>query len=92
MRKIILSLACVGLMYAGAAMADVNINSATASELSSLDGIGSVKAQAIIKDREANGEYQTLSDLTRVSGIGDKTIDAIREEATVADSSESSSG
>lgn len=87
MRKILLSMACVGLLFSAAAMADVNVNTATANQLSSLDGIGSVKAQAIIKDREANGQYQQLGDLARVSGVGDKTIEGIRDEATVSASS-----
>lgn len=86
MRKIVLSLACVGLMFAGTAMADVNVNTASAEQLSSLDGIGSVKAQAIIKDREANGEYQELAELTRVNGVGNKTIEGIRDEANVGQS------
>lgn len=87
MKKIVLSLACLGLMFAGTALAEVNINTASSSELVSLDGIGNVKAQAIVKDRKANGQYQQLSDLTRVSGVGDKTVEGISEQAGVGESS-----
>lgn len=89
MRKVALSMACVGLLFAGTAMADVNVNTASADQLSSLDGIGSVKAEAIIKDRKANGEYQKLAELTRVDGVGDKTIEGIRDAANVGGSATS---
>ena len=44
--------------------APVNINEASAEELATLPGIGEVKAQAIVDDREANGDYKSLEDLT----------------------------
>lgn len=81
MKKILLSIGLAGLLFSGAAAASININTASADQLSTLDGIGQVKAEAIVKDREANGKYDSLQDLTRVSGVGDKTIDGIRDEA-----------
>ena len=53
----------------------VNINTASATELSSLKGIGKKKAMLIIKDREANGPFATPQDLTRIKGIGKKTVE-----------------
>lgn len=61
----------------------VNINRANAGELEDLPGIGPVLAQRIIKDREANGPYATVSDLGRVSGVGAAVLDKIAGLATV---------
>ena len=48
----------------------ININTASAIELSSLKGIGKKKAMLIIKDREANGPFATPQDLTRIKASG----------------------
>ena len=53
----------------------VNINTASASELQSLKGIGKKRAEQIIKDREANGPFTSPQDLTRIKGIGPKTLE-----------------
>lgn len=52
----------------------VNINSASASQLESLPGIGPAKASAILADRDENGPFGSCQDLTRVNGIGDATV------------------
>ena len=53
----------------------VNINSASASELaSSLKGVGLKTAQAIVAYRDANGAFQSLDALMMVKGVGNKTI------------------
>lgn len=57
----------------------VNINTATAAELTALPGIGEKKADAIIADREAHGAYESADDLSRVSGIGSATVDQLRD-------------
>ncbi len=54
--------------------AEININNATAQELATLKGIGSKKAEAIVKYREVYGEFKTLEDLLKVQGIGEQTI------------------
>ena len=59
----------------------VDINTATAEELEQLKGIGSALAQRIVKDREENGAFETLDDLSRVSGIGPSKIDGLRDTA-----------
>lgn len=57
------------------AYASVAINSAGVKELSSLNGIGEKKAQEIVAYRKANGCFKSIQDLTKVKGIGVKTIE-----------------
>lgn len=52
----------------------VNINTADIAELSTLSGIGKVKAQAIIDYRNVHGAFQSAEELTKVKGIGSKTL------------------
>ncbi|MDG1818257.1 MAG: helix-hairpin-helix domain-containing protein [Porticoccaceae bacterium] len=57
------------------AQQQVNINTASASELaSSLKGVGLKTAQAIVAYRDANGDFQSLDGLMMVKGVGSKTI------------------
>jgi len=53
---------------------NVNINSASKDVLMQLPGIGPVTADAIVKYRKANGKFKNFSDLSKVKGIGDKTM------------------
>ena len=71
------------LCFATAAFAKVNINTATVQELTALPGIGQVKAEAIVKYREANGSFKSVDDLTKVKGISPKMLDKIRDEISV---------
>lgn len=58
----------------------MRINYATIEEISTLNGIGEVKATAIVKYREENGFFQTVDDLLMVSGIGEKTLEKIKDQ------------
>jgi competence protein ComEA len=60
----------------------VNINTASADELSTLPMIGHVRARAIVRDRTDRGPFATIEDLRRVQGIGPATISAIRNLVT----------
>lgn len=55
----------------------VNINTASASALTVLPGIGPSKAAAIVADRDANGAFASCGDLQRVTGVGPATVGAI---------------
>lgn len=57
----------------------ININTATAEELEELPGIGEVTAANIVADREENGPFSSIEDITRVSGIGDAKYAAIAD-------------
>ena len=83
MKKLLLALAVALTLISGAAAAAINVNTASADELAQLDGIGEVKATAIVEDREANGDYTALDDMTRVTGIGNKTVDGLRDGSFV---------
>ena len=61
----------------------VNINTASKKELDALPGIGEVLAQRIIDYRSANGPFSTVDELTKVKGIGEKTLAKLKPYATV---------
>lgn len=61
----------------------VNVNTASATELEVLPGIGEVIAQRIIDYRTANGPFTTVDQLLDVSGIGDSILESIRDLVTV---------
>lgn len=54
----------------------VDINGASTAELSELTGIGEALAEAIIDGRP----FETLNDLTRVSGIGEGKLAGLKEQ------------
>ncbi|HZD17847.1 MAG TPA: ComEA family DNA-binding protein [Actinomycetota bacterium] len=61
----------------------INVNSASASELEALPGIGEVIAQRIVDHRTQNGPFTSVDQLVDVSGIGDAILESIRELVTV---------
>jgi competence protein ComEA len=79
------ALAALMLLVAHHAAADapLNINSASASELAGLQGIGPAKAQAIVEHRDTNGQFKSVDDLKLVRGIGDKMLEQLRPQVTV---------
>ena len=59
----------------------VNINQADAKSIAAaLNGIGDVKAEAIVMYREENGPFKAADDLARIKGIGTKTIEKNRSD------------
>ena len=61
----------------------INVNTATATELEELPGVGEVIGQAIIDYRTENGPFTSVDQLLDVSGIGDATLENIRDLVTV---------
>lgn len=56
----------------------IDPNTAPAEELERLPGIGPVRARAIMSAREEEGPFLGISDLARVPGIGQATVDRLR--------------
>lgn len=63
--------------------ARININTATVEELTKLDGIGEATAKKIVADRLKNGSFSSVEDIKRVSGIGDKKFEALKDSICV---------
>ena len=61
----------------------VNINTATRDELMTLPGVGESKANAIIKYREENGGFETISQIMNISGIKDGLFNKIKDKIKV---------
>lgn len=61
----------------------ININKAGQNEIENLPGIGPAKAAAILEYRKQNGSFQTPDDLKKISGIGDKTFEKLKDLITV---------
>jgi competence protein ComEA len=61
----------------------INVNTASATELEALPGVGEVIGQAIVDYRTENGPFATVDDLLDVSGIGDATLAEIRDLVSV---------
>lgn len=69
----------VGAAFVDAAETTLNINTATAEELSSeLVGIGLSKAYRIVEYREAFGPFEAVEELAEVKGIGPSTVEKNR--------------
>ncbi len=86
---------CVAVMITGlglAAAADqsgkdltgkININTATAEELTALNGIGQAYAKRIVAYRQSHGSFTSLEQLTNIKGIGERTLEKNRDRMTV---------
>ena len=81
MRKLLTLLLAI-VAFIGMAFAAVNVNTANQSELESLNGIGPVKAKAIIDYRQKNGPFKSLEDLDKVPGIGKATLEKVKGDVT----------
>lgn len=71
---------CVCLAFAVLANAgQININTADVSTLTKeMTGIGKTRAEAIVAYRQKNGPFQSIDDLIKVTGIGNRTVERNR--------------
>jgi competence protein ComEA len=65
------------------AIGPLNLNTATPEQLDELDGIGPGMAQRILDYREEQGGFGSIEELSRVPGIGEKRMAALREAVTL---------
>jgi competence protein ComEA len=67
----------------GAAAGPINVKTATADELEALPGIGPTLAAAIVQERDRNGPFRSVDELTRVPGIGEGRLAQLHDLVTV---------
>ena len=66
----------------GVTAGKINLNTADAATLDTLPRIGPAMAQRIVDWRAANGRFAAVDDLLAISGIGQKTLDGLRDLVT----------
>jgi competence protein ComEA len=83
MKSRFLMVAASCLLWAGVALAQININTATKEELDSLKGIGEARAEAIIKYRSEHGPFKSVGELRNIPNFPDNLVDKLRGKITV---------
>jgi competence protein ComEA len=64
----------------------VDVNTADAATLAAeLDGVGPALAEAIVRDRETNGKFETPEALMRVKGVGQHVLDINKDNILVGE-------
>jgi len=56
----------------------IDLNTATPEQLQQLEGVGPIRAEAIVEYRRLHGPIERVDDLLDVVGIGEKTVESIR--------------
>jgi competence protein ComEA len=73
-----------GAAEVGAAPAPtINLNTASATELEQLPGVGEARARAIVEAREKRGGFKNLDELEDVKGIGKAAVEKLRPLVTL---------
>ncbi|MFX3624462.1 MAG: helix-hairpin-helix domain-containing protein [Ectobacillus sp.] len=70
-------------MPAATVQQKIAINIASKEELQNIPGIGPAKAERIIRYREEHGPFRKVEDLLEVEGIGEKSLEKIKEQIVV---------
>jgi competence protein ComEA len=63
--------------------APLNLNTATAEQLDTLDGVGPATAEKILQFRQQHGGFRSVDDLGQIPGIGPKKLAALRAQVQV---------
>lgn len=82
MKSRFLMFALAGLLCVGQALARVNVNTATAEELQTLNGIGPVRAQLIIDFRRENGPFKSIDDLRKIPELRGAVAEGLKGRIT----------
>ncbi|WP_309231947.1 MULTISPECIES: helix-hairpin-helix domain-containing protein [unclassified Bacillus (in: firmicutes)] len=61
----------------------IQINVASKEQLEKITGIGPRKAENIMKYREEHGPFQKMEDLLEVDGIGEKSLEKIKDKIII---------
>jgi len=69
---------------AAASAGIVNLNTASASDLEALPGIGAKTAARIVEYRQKNGPFKKIEELMNVQGIGEKNFLKLKPQISVA--------
>jgi competence ComEA-like helix-hairpin-helix protein len=84
-------LLCCGFLLASALVAKkdppakpLDLNTATAAELSQLPGVGASTARAIVQFREKSGPFERVEDLLAIRGINARKLQQIRPYVSVS--------
>jgi competence protein ComEA len=78
-RHILFALALLAAPFALWAETPICINTADASVLAGLTGVGAQRAAAIVAYREEHGPFASVDELAKVKGVGARTLEANRE-------------
>jgi competence protein ComEA len=78
LRALVLALPLALATAAAALSGVVNVNTASAEELSMLPGVGPARARAIVELRQQRGGFKRVEDLLEVKGIGDAGLAKLR--------------
>ena len=62
----------------------VNLNTASASDLEGLPGVGAKTAARIVEYRQKNGPFKKIEELMNVRGVGEKNFLKLKPQITVA--------
>lgn len=79
----LLMVLALGAAAAHAESPPIDINEATAAQLTELPGVGPAIAARIVAFREEHGRFERVEDLMKVRGIGEKTFEKLRDRITV---------
>lgn len=52
----------------------INLNTATAEQLTAVPGIGEKLAARIVEHRQKNGSFKSVQELMNVKGVGEKSL------------------